>query len=253
MKYLKLISASILMFLVGVMATAVVVAYHTTPVEFTKYDLSQPSRVSAPFPVTAKKAIKRSVGSAVHIVSLTDDGQSMVLSSGTYLSYNDRYYVLSVAHGIAGPCKEVGISYFANFIPCKKILTIDKTHDYVLMEVEKIENRRPIKLPGDIANPRTSYALMDSVYYTGYPNSGGPLTFGGTISGFDSQGYIYMHSYAWSGSSGAGVFDKSGRLVGIIMALDVGYTEYGLDVLEDIVIVVPSYLIKWDKVFHNTP
>ena len=83
-------------------------------------------------------------------------------------------------------------------------------------------------------------------YYTGYPNGQGPLTFAGEISGHDSSENVYVHSFAWPGSSGSGVFSDSGKLIGIIVAISVGSTEFGIDVLEDIVIVIPLYKIDWD-------
>ena len=37
----------------------------------------------------------------------------------------------------------------------------------------------------------------------------------------------------------------------MIMAIDVGTSEYGVDVLEDIVVVVPAEMIDWAPVFHK--
>ena len=39
---------------------------------------------------------------------------------------------------------------------------------------------------------------------------------------------------------------ESGKLIGIITAISVGSTEFGIDVLEDIMIVIPLYKIEWD-------
>ena len=62
---------------------------------------------------------------------------------------------------------------------------------------------------------------------------------------------IYFNSYAWSGSSGSGVFDSRGKFVGYIVALDVGRTEYGMDVLENVILVVPHYRIDWSPIFRK--
>jgi len=69
----------------------------------------------------------------------------------------------------------------------------------------------------------------------------------GKIIGYMSGDFIYVKSYAWSGSSGAGVFASNGKLIGYVLALDVGYTEYGIDVLENIVFVVPVTAVRWDS------
>ena len=61
---------------------------------------------------------------------------------------------------------------------------------------------------------------------------------------------MYVFSYAWGGSSGSGVFDKAGNYVGYIIAIDVGQTEFGVDVLENVVLVVPSFKIDWSTVLN---
>ena len=91
---------------------------------------------------------------------------------------------------------------------------------------------------------------MNSVFYTGYPNSLGPLTFRGSVAGVSDENYIFLHSYAWPGSSGAGVFSYSGNMIGIIIALNVGYTAAGYDVLEDLVIVTPLFMIDWPATYN---
>jgi len=87
------------------------------------------------------------------------------------------------------------------------------------------------------------------VFYTGFPNSTGPLTFSGNIIGYMEGDYIYLESFGWGGSSGAGVFTANGKFIGYLLAVDVGETEeYGVDVLEDIVIIVPAFKIDWTTI-----
>jgi len=74
----------------------------------------------------------------------------------------------------------------------------------------------------------------------------GPLTIDGKIIGYMGGDFIYVKSYAWSGSSGGGVFSSSGKLIGYVLALDVGQTEFGIEVLENIVFVVPITVVRWD-------
>ena len=63
--------------------------------------------------------------------------------------------------------------------------------------------------------------------------------------------FVYIKSYAWSGASGAGVFTSDGKLMGYVLALDVGQTEFGIDVLEDVVFVVPITFVRWDALRDN--
>ena len=97
-----------------------------------------------------------------------------------------------------------------------------------------------------IVPPRADIiATQTKAYYTGYPNNTGPLTFGGRVVGYTNEDFIYFHSYAWGGSSGAGVFTANGDFVGYVLAIDMGQTEFGISVLENIVIVVPAFKIDW--------
>jgi len=63
--------------------------------------------------------------------------------------------------------------------------------------------------------------------------------------GYADGDYVYMNSFAWGGASGSGVFTAKGQFVGYVLAIDIGQTDYGVDVLEDIVIVVPAFKIDW--------
>ena len=87
--------------------------------------------------------------------------------------------------------------------------------------------------------------MLGKLIYTGYPNTIGPVTLEGKVMGMSLDEFIYFNSYAWSGSSGSGVFNFDGKFVGYIVALDVGRTEYGYDVLENVILVTPNYKIDW--------
>jgi len=59
---------------------------------------------------------------------------------------------------------------------------------------------------------------------------------------------INIRAYAWAGSSGSAVYTEDGYLIGYVLAVDVGGSEFGGDVLENILIVAPAYQIDWDVV-----
>ena len=61
-----------------------------------------------------------------------------------------------------------------------------------------------------------------------------------------------MISYAWQGSSGSGVFDSKGKFVGHVVAVDVGQTEFGFQILQNVVLVVPAFKIDWSKVITES-
>jgi hypothetical protein len=39
-------------------------------------------------------------------------------------------------------------------------------------------------------------------------------------------------------------------MIGIVIALNVGFTPAGIDVLEDLVIVTPLFMIDWDTAYE---
>lgn len=197
---------------------------------------------STQYSLSEKQALDRSVGSNVRVLSLNKETLGFSALSGVYMRYRGNYYILTSAHGIVGECDTLAASYGQEAVPCEEIVAIDRETDYAIFRVPEMQSRTPIRIPQALARWQKSYNLLDKVYYTGYPNSIGPTTWTGTIAGFSGD-YIVIQSYAWSGASGSGVFDENGKLIGIIMANDVGRTEFGYQVLNNFIIVVPVWRI----------
>jgi len=176
-------------------------------------------------------------------------------SSGTYLKLDGKYYVLTTAHGILGDCNAVLISVGDKRYECKRYAEINRLVDYAIIEVEKIPTVEAVEIPTFL--PRGSrwaavYSIMNKTYYTGYPNNSGPVTLSGEVIGYTSADFLLLDSFAWSGSSGSGVFSEDGKFIGYVLAIDIGETPYGIDVLEDMVIVVPSFKINWAYVANTS-
>lgn len=197
-----------------------------------------------------KKAIKNSRSSAVRLLSL-DIASGMVSTfSGTYIKSYGNYFVVTVAHGIQGECEFTKIVYDQNVYECKKYIIVDELLDYAIIQINEIQNRRAIEIPKQLPHNKEwkgVFTLLNRVVYSGYPNSLGPLTISGKVAGTDGGEFIYLDSYAWHGSSGSGVFNSEGKFIGHIVAVDVGTTEFGVQVLNNIVLVTPSYKINWEK------
>tara|TARA_R110000824_G_scaffold52615_9_gene145841 strand:+ start:658 stop:1467 length:810 start_codon:yes stop_codon:yes gene_type:complete len=196
-------------------------------------------------------AIRKSRESVVRIVSMSDTIGSFATTSGTYVAYKNKYYILTVDHGIMGSCEKVMILTAEGLHSCLRFAARDMVSDYAVIEVDPLPGRKPISIPRDIPHGKrwlTNLSALTEVFYTGFPNAVGPLTINGHIAGYSGEDYIYLHSYAWAGASGSGVFNENGKLIGYVMAVNVGYTEYGYDVIEDIVIVVPVFSVNWEEV-----
>jgi hypothetical protein len=182
------------------------------------------------YDINQKQAAKRSIGSAVRVVSLDTIEGNVSALSGTYFTFKDKFYILTSAHGIISPCNTLMVFHLKESTQCKRIVVMDTKADYAIFEIEELKDRKPIKLPNALANWKKSYNILDKTYYTGYPNSIGPTT--------------------WTGASGSGMFDEKGELIGIIMALDVGMNEYGYQVLNNFVIVVPVWQIDFGSLME---
>lgn len=211
-------------------------------------EIQSPNNVSELLERRASLAIRKSRNSAVNVMSISEEG-TVSSSSGTYFTIDEQYYIITVSHGIVGECSSIRVVTDSGMFECIEIKILDRRIDYAIIQVDRIPGRIAVKIPADYprANDWHSHlSIQRGTYYTGYPNGQGPLTFAGEISGHDSSENVYVHSFAWPGSSGSGVFSDSGKLIGIIVAISVGSTEFGIDVLEDIVIVIPLYKIDWD-------
>ena len=196
--------------------------------------------VSTHYDINQKQAIRRSVNSSVRVGSMDLLKGNISTLSGTYFTFRNKFYVLSSAHGVLSECSGLMAFHNQESSPCIQMIKLDKKTDYVIFEIQEMKDRIPIKVPKALANWKKSYNLLDKTFYTGYPNSIGPTTWTGNISGFTGD-YLIVQTYAWSGASGSGVFDERGELIGIIMALDVGTTDFGYQILNSFVIVVPIW------------
>ena len=256
-KYIKIMSQLILVALAAMLISLGVTHAHLsqnsipTHAEFRAID-----SMSSSFPVAAKSGVRKSINSAVRIVSFAPAVGHVSVSTGTYFKHKDNYFILTVKHGLASlTCDYIQIEADGNLHSCEEILAHDERNDYAILTVGEISGRKPIKFPNDFVTKHREWiqtlSPLESLVYTGYPNTIGPVTLSGRVMGVSADEYVYFNSYAWSGSSGSGVFNSKGKIMGYIVALDVGYTEYGMDVLENVILVVPHYRIYWTPVLRK--
>ena len=207
------------------------------------------SELSAP----ERDAVLSSRNSILYVLSSHEKRDGFAKMSGTYVEYDDNFYVITAAHGIVGDCDGLLVATDdSHLYECIRYIIVDQRIDYAIIQVEEIADRIPVKLEEVRPSNRewlSETSVLNEVFYTGYPNGLGPLTFRGSIAGIADNNYIYLHSYAWPGSSGSGVFSDDGNMIGIVIALNVGFTPAGYDVLEDLVIVTPLFMIDWDTAY----
>tara|TARA_R110002012_G_scaffold275594_1_gene462241 strand:+ start:477 stop:1244 length:768 start_codon:yes stop_codon:yes gene_type:complete len=215
------------------------------------HDVQEFDNVSNDLPKEEQDTIKKSRKSAVRIFSKNEEG-SVSVSTGTYIQANGEYYIVSVSHGIMGPCGELAIwTEEEDFMTCKDYIVIDTIVDYAIIKVDKIPSRTPVKIPEalpDSSEWKQSLSVQKQTYYTGFPNNSGPVTIDGRIIGVTMSNHIYIHTHAWSGASGSSIFTSDGKFIGIVFAVDVGESEFGVDVFENIVIAVPTFAVDWSAI-----
>jgi len=243
---LKLITLTLIAFGIGVgTGLGVIYSVYQSAATSSIEEITNVNNIRHSLAAAGTRTIRTSRASSIRVMSLSEDQQVFSSASGTYLTAYGKYYVLTVNHAIHGPCELTRIEAADEFVGCVKFIKLDPALDYALIEIDKLESRTPLRIPQQLAKRAQDFSIMSDVYYTGYPNGAGPLTMDGKIIGYMGEDFIYMKSYAWSGSSGAGVFSSSGKLVGYVLALDVGQTEFGIEVLENIVFVVPISVVSW--------
>jgi hypothetical protein len=208
--------------------------------------------ISNEYTLPVKDSIEKSRYSAVRVLSTDLFLRNQSDLSGTYFIANNNYYVITSAHGMLGPCFLTIIVHEESAYHCEELVAYNEKVDYAIMKIGgQIPDRTPIKIPEDLPNKgewRQSYSILNKIIYTGYPNQIGPLTLKGDVIGYEGSEYVYVFSHAYSGASGSGVFTTSGKYIGLVTAVDLGENMFGPTILENIVLVTPSFKVDWDVV-----
>jgi hypothetical protein len=256
-KRMKIAARLIVVFLLGmIVSTSLVYSHLSINRVPNAREFKQLDSLTNAYPVASKTAIKRSIRSSVRIIALDVDSGRVSVSSGTYFKHDDLFYVLTVKHGIDHlECDFIKIEADGSLYSCDQIVSYDVHTDYVLMSVQEIVERKAINFPKDFVSKfrewKQTVSPLEPLIYTGFPNTIGPVTLSGRVMGMSPDEYVYFNSYAWSGSSGSGVFNSKGKFMGYIVAIDVGRTEHGMDVLENVILVVPHYRVDWSVLLNK--
>lgn len=179
-----------------------------------------------------------------------DYGFTLIYGSGTYFKWKNQTMVITAAHLFALGGDSVFNSEAFITTPHERVLGrlvyIDKQVDIAIFAVPELPSRRPATF-----NRADSYEIGESTVYSGFPGANNLLTFHGTMAG---EGYgtdIAMHSFAWPGSSGSGVFNEKGEFVGVVTAIMVGGGPGGRQLVGSVVYVAPASLIDSRYLLNN--
>ena len=168
--------------------------------------------------------------------------------TGTYFKYKGHHIVVTAAHIWAEVTPKMMEDAALITSPEEKVVGqlayFDPYTDIAILRIPALESRKPAKFVRD-----PQYSVGETVVYSGFPGQNSLLTFEGELAGDGYGTDLAMHSMAWGGSSGSGVFDVDGRFVGVVSSIMVGRGFFGPQLVGTIVYVAPANLIdmRWLK------
>jgi S1-C subfamily serine protease len=172
----------------------------------------------------AEKGLKNAYTSAVIINAFPTSGGGAITGSGNYFKIRDQYFIITAAH-VINDMSQIFVTERSGFSYTAKVQHIDYFRDIAIIVPE-----RQLMYTEAIDYRSSKYVeIGKEVFYCGNPNNQYFLNFDGRISGVDGQ-YLTINNFAWPGSSGSVVFNKEGKVVGVLSAVSVD-APTGLPVL----------------------
>ena len=184
---------------------------HDLKVQDTKVNIVEQNQSVQVLNEIPKKVRRNILGATVKIT--TPSGSH---GTGTYMTYKSNKFILTAAHVVRG-FEEVNISIDGmTLVPAKVVHTEDDKDLAILIP--------SAELAGDPIKFKKASKMLpgEKLVYAGFPGWHDVLMFTGSVAGIErwEGSKIVMHSYAWPGCSGSVVFDYSGKVAGVLIAID---------------------------------
>ncbi len=189
------------------------------------------------------KKLRRNILSATAKITNIDGSHG----TGTYMTYKSTNFILTAAHVVRGFESTFITLDGVTTIPAK-VTYVDPSKDIAILIPESDPGGDPIKFKRHLS-PEPGERLV----YAGFPGWHDVLMFTGIVSGTEhwEHSRIIMHSYAWKGCSGSVVFDHSGKVVGVLIAIDYmrmpAHPHPSGRIVEDIVWIEPVDILTGSK------
>jgi S1-C subfamily serine protease len=175
-------------------------------------------------------------------------GDDIGVGTGTVFEYKGRRIVITAAHVVNDMTHLLSMETSEDYVPVRMVY-IDHRADIAVLIIPDQVHVRPMKFR---PVKEDDLKIGTETIYSGYPNNNHLMTIKGYISSIDPWGNFYMHSYTWPGASGSSIFDKNGRLMGVLTSVGVGKDVTGAPAaIEDVVIFTPIWKLNLDLLDTN--
>ena len=177
-----------------------------------EYDKSVMTQINSSYSYMEKKVRNAAVKVA------TDRGHG----SGTLVRYKDMALVITAHHVANGSLGQDYLILTESEQLMGVLIYTDPLNDIaVIYPVGEFKYAKPMKW----RTADTIGQVGEDITYSGYPSWHSLLSFRGQIAGYEllpNKGQqIILQTYGYYGSSGSGVYNNSGVLIGILWAIDV--------------------------------
>ena len=151
-------------------------------------------------------------------IATMKEGEIVGHGSGNYFKMGKHRFVLTAAHVVISDL-EIKLQDGERLVSARLVFADVENDIAILVPSEKLlevsASRWKVNDEEDL--------LGESVTYSGYPSQLGKLLIRGTVAAILEEGLI-IQSFALPGSSGSVVFDKRGRVVGVVSAVMLNQT-----------------------------
>ena len=162
------------------------------------------------------KGLKKSRESSV-AVSLYKGDDYFGGGSGNYFEYRGKRFILTAAHVVPDADMEIMIpERFGVDKRRAKVLFISRERDIAILSLDQdLQTVKPAKWR---LKWYYDVDVGEELYFTGHPAELRYISSRGMVSAINHDVTV-LQSFAWMGMSGSTVFDRRGRVVGILSAI----------------------------------
>jgi hypothetical protein len=178
--------------------------------ELKKYIDLQPSKLQQ-----QKRKIENNLIKSTYTISNYTEGFQ---GSGVLIKYKENFYILSAGHMISEAGEEINtpdnIYLFEKEVLITKltIKKLDRNNDLVLFSIDNIDK---LKIDNYVVIADKEIEKTENIYIVGNPVGIEDLLSEGKIIKY-TDNFVYFYDHVYFGSSGGGIFNQKGELVGII-------------------------------------